>query len=462
MQFNPKPSDYYNLLEVFRTGLLYKLVTKEHVTHWADSIVKAAHEPAYFFIELSLAKDKNEIFEIIGNDYAIKSNVVTTRALFGIIYHKISDDTNDIKSTIGVLDILNNRDILTEIESAFIYELSDEFDETVSVASKERVNKDILKFLSVYHDFNVDNYRAWEEISERLHPLFVTIETGLKDDYKQAIREQRWSSFKEDLTKIVIGLILFACAGFIFYSDSLMHPGSSDGSSDGSSSNSSIWSKFWMPIVWVVIWIGKWIYSSFAIKVQPRFQTKTELRTEYLLKRQSLADDEYTDLNQQLLTQFQQLDFSAIKCIHFFLPIVDNNEVNTCLLRDWLKQTHPEIKVVHPKTNFRTLTMKSYAYDDDLRIETSRYGIPEPTFGNEVEVAEIDLVILPMLIFDELGYRVGYGKGFYDRFCALCKPGTKFIGLSLFNPVASIEGVDQYDVWMHACLTPTDKWAWQR
>ncbi len=50
--------------------------------------------------------------------------------------------------------------------------------------------------------------------------------------------------------------------------------------------------------------------------------------------------------------------------------------------------------------------------------------------------------ILPLLILDNLGYRVGYGKGFYDRFCALCKPGAQFIGLSLFEPVDSTEDVN--------------------
>jgi len=188
--------------------------------------------------------------------------------------------------------------------------------------------------------------------------------------------------------------------------------------------------------------------------------TKQQLRTEYLIKRQKLSDDKYADLNQQLLQQFQQLDFSGIKCIHLFLPIVENNEVNTYLLRDWLKQAHPEIKVVHPKTNFRTLTMRSFVYDNDLRVETSRYGIPEPVSGNEVKIAEVDLIILPLLVFDELGYRVGYGKGFYDRFCTGCKPGTKSIGISLFDPVKRIDDVNGYDVWMHACLTPTDKWEW--
>jgi 5-formyltetrahydrofolate cyclo-ligase len=188
--------------------------------------------------------------------------------------------------------------------------------------------------------------------------------------------------------------------------------------------------------------------------------TKSQLRQQYLIKRQSLTVNEYTTFNQQFLQQFQQLDFSNIKCIHLFLPITEKREPDTWLIRNWLKIYHPHIKIVFPKTNFRTLAMKSYADDADLQLAENNYDIPEPVTGNVIDVREIDMVILPLLIFDKLGYRVGYGKGFYDRFCALCKQGTQFIGLSMFEPVDSIDDVNEYDIWMHACITPEKVWRW--
>jgi len=188
--------------------------------------------------------------------------------------------------------------------------------------------------------------------------------------------------------------------------------------------------------------------------------TKSQLRREYLAKRRQLPSGEYNTLNQNLLHQFRRLDLSNTHCIHLFLPIRERNEPDTYRIRDWLKAEHPEIKIVFPKTNFQTLTMESYADDDALELAKNGYGIAEPVAGNEVVVEEIDMVILPLLIFDKLGYRVGYGKGFYDRFCALCKPGTQFIGLSFFEPVDSIEDVNEYDVWMHACITPEQIWRW--
>ncbi|GAB3932869.1 5-formyltetrahydrofolate cyclo-ligase [Mucilaginibacter myungsuensis] len=190
--------------------------------------------------------------------------------------------------------------------------------------------------------------------------------------------------------------------------------------------------------------------------------TKSQLRIEYLAKRRQLTGDEYALLNNGLLKQFQQLDLTEVNTIHLFLPIIENNEPNTHLIRNSLKETQPHIKVVFPKTDFATLRMKSYADDTELIIEKNSYNIPEPVSGNEVGIYQIDMVILPMLVFDEQGYRVGYGKGFYDRFCAQCKPGIKFIGLSLFDAVKCIQDVNQYDVRMHACLTPTGNWDWNK
>lgn len=188
--------------------------------------------------------------------------------------------------------------------------------------------------------------------------------------------------------------------------------------------------------------------------------TKQQLRQQYLAKRQQLTDEEYRDLNQQLRHQFQQLDLSGIRCIHLFLPIRERKEPDTFLIRDWLKANHPHIKAVLPKADFETNTMQSFADDDQLVLAINAYDIPEPISGTLVAIDEIDLVILPLLAFDQKGYRVGYGKGFYDRFTAQCKSGTKFIGLSFFDPVDSIDDINKYDVWMHGCLTPTEKWYW--
>lgn len=68
---------------------------------------------------------------------------------------------------------------------------------------------------------------------------------------------------------------------------------------------------------------------------------------------------------------------------------------------------------------------------------------------------KIDMVLVPLLAFDKMGNRVGYGKGFYDRFLAECKISCKRIGISFFDPIEKIEEVDGNDISLTDCLTPS-------
>jgi 5-formyltetrahydrofolate cyclo-ligase len=65
----------------------------------------------------------------------------------------------------------------------------------------------------------------------------------------------------------------------------------------------------------------------------------------------------------------------------------------------------------------------------------------------------IDVVFVPLLAYDKLGNRVGYGKGFYDKFLNQCKPDVLKIGLSFFEPEELIEDVFENDVKLDFCVT---------
>lgn len=188
---------------------------------------------------------------------------------------------------------------------------------------------------------------------------------------------------------------------------------------------------------------------------------KQEIRKQFLHQRLMLSEVEYEDLNRLLLEQFTKLDLSNISCIHMFLPIKERREPDTFLIRDWLKQNHPSIKIAYPKANFANHTMESFVDDADLELIINGYGIPEPVAGNTIDPHEIDMMLVPLLAFDERGYRAGYGKGFYDRFMAQCGPHTQFIGISFFEPVDLIEDVDEHDFKMHRCITPNRVYEWQ-
>ena len=92
------------------------------------------------------------------------------------------------------------------------------------------------------------------------------------------------------------------------------------------------------------------------------------------------------------------------------------------------------------------------------QLVENRWGIAEPVGAPEVRPQQLDAVLIPLLAFDETGHRVGYGKGFYDRFLAECRPDALRIGVSLEPPVPRITDAWDGDVRLHACLTPERVW----
>jgi 5-formyltetrahydrofolate cyclo-ligase len=179
--------------------------------------------------------------------------------------------------------------------------------------------------------------------------------------------------------------------------------------------------------------------------------TKTEIRRIVKGQRALLSLEQIALYSQELLHHFSVLDFSSVKTIHIFLPIAEKKEPDTFLFIDWLQVNHPDIKILVPKADFDTALMQHYVYEGRDGLEKNLYDILEPAKGSVYD-GEIDLVLVPLLAFDCHGYRVGYGKGFYDRF--LTGLSTRKIGLSFFEPIDNIEDVHENDIRLDACITP--------
>lgn len=167
--------------------------------------------------------------------------------------------------------------------------------------------------------------------------------------------------------------------------------------------------------------------------------------------RKALDPAEIEKLDLQLLQQFKQLDFKSIKCIHTFLPILEKKEPNTFLFIDWLQQNHPQIKIIIPKTDFETLSMSNHLYTHRADLVKNTWNILEPS-TQELFTEAIDLVLVPLLACDAKGQRVGYGKGFYDRFLKDFKGLS--LGVSQYREAVVIDDINPYDMPLKACLYP--------
>jgi 5-formyltetrahydrofolate cyclo-ligase len=106
------------------------------------------------------------------------------------------------------------------------------------------------------------------------------------------------------------------------------------------------------------------------------------------------------------------------------------------------------------KTNFETLELTNYLLTDNTKFQKNDFNIYEPVDGIEVPNSKIDVVFVPLLAYDKKGNRVGYGKGFYDKFLSKCKEDVVKIGLSFFEPEEAIEDINETDIHLDYCVTP--------
>lgn len=178
---------------------------------------------------------------------------------------------------------------------------------------------------------------------------------------------------------------------------------------------------------------------------------RDELREFYKDKRKALTVDECVKLSHKITNNFLNYWMFHNKTIDCFLPIHRMREVETRPLIDRLKRSNT---VCVPVSNFELKSMEHKIIDEHIQFQENSYGIPEPVYGTNAEVEDIDVVIVPLLAVDQYGNRLGYGKGFYDRFLAECSPGTMFIGLTMFDIHEDFEDVQSHDIPLHYIVNP--------
>lgn len=180
--------------------------------------------------------------------------------------------------------------------------------------------------------------------------------------------------------------------------------------------------------------------------------TKEELRLKYKDLRNQLSDDDIENLSLDIANQAIQLPIWELTNYHLFLTIANKKEINTEYLLHLLAGRDKNI--ILSKSNFKEGTLSNYLLTDNTTIKVNSYGIPEPVDGIEIKETQIDVVFIPLLAYDNKGNRIGYGKGFYDRFLAKCKPDTIKVGVSFFAPEEQIANVSEMDIPLDYCITP--------
>jgi 5-formyltetrahydrofolate cyclo-ligase len=182
--------------------------------------------------------------------------------------------------------------------------------------------------------------------------------------------------------------------------------------------------------------------------------TKAQLRSIYKEKRKLISPQQKTKWTDLLLINFQKIDLPFVTCVHTYLAMYDHNEIPTQQIIGYLKFRNPGLQVSIPKVNTETGQIEHFIYKEDMVMVINKFGVKEPSDGDKIDATDIDVVLTPLLAFDKKGNRVGFGKGYYDRFFSQCRGDVLKIGLSFFEAEEIIEDASQYDIPLNFCVTP--------
>lgn len=172
--------------------------------------------------------------------------------------------------------------------------------------------------------------------------------------------------------------------------------------------------------------------------------TKHSMRKAYRKLRDSLTPAQISKNSQEIISNLMAFSrfktAGAVLCYMSFGSEVDTKPLIHRMLKD-------SRTVLLPVTDPKTTTMIASQIKDFSELEKSHYGILEPKreFLRPVAPQSIDIILIPGLVFDKRGYRIGYGKGYYDKYLPLCTNAIK-IGLAYSFQVTDKIAFEPHDL----------------
>ena len=139
---------------------------------------------------------------------------------------------------------------------------------------------------------------------------------------------------------------------------------------------------------------------------------KEDIRRSLLKRRRSLSKEELKqvsyEINTHLINEIQNRD---LKKILVYQSIDNEPSIEQTTELAWQKDIEVYIpKVISKEKIIINRLKKNSSYSKN------KFGIKESNDLDTVELAEIDLAVLPLVGIDINGFRLGYGGGYYDRF----------------------------------------------
>ena len=178
---------------------------------------------------------------------------------------------------------------------------------------------------------------------------------------------------------------------------------------------------------------------------------KSELRKKYIQIRKELSQDLVMEAETNLLNIVQSNSHLFLnKRIACYSSI--RNEIPTQSLIELFLDMKSDIYLPEMIEGSKILKFKQLETKE--AVKENSLGILEPTSNKEIDPSDLEIILLPCVCFDAMGYRIGMGKGYYDYSLAnISTPNLKLIILAYDFQKIEHSFPEKHDIKADACIT---------
>lgn len=181
-------------------------------------------------------------------------------------------------------------------------------------------------------------------------------------------------------------------------------------------------------------------------------EEKRLLRRDILARRRSLSEKEIAVKSQKILEHFRPwTSYQTCETIMLYLSMPD--EVQTDLLIHDALQQGKRVCVPLLGEKYGEMSAVEIKSLEDLSVGKFGLRTPKSAEAKTIDPSLIDLVVVPAVVFDRQGNRIGMGAGYYDRFLAQVRVNTILLGLAFFCQIKENIVSEAHDIQMQWLLT---------
>ncbi|WP_312217400.1 5-formyltetrahydrofolate cyclo-ligase [Pantoea vagans] len=194
----------------------------------------------------------------------------------------------------------------------------------------------------------------------------------------------------------------------------------------------------------------------------PSMLKRQKIRQQVRHLRRAMTDEQQAQAAEQLAElALNYAPLSTARNIALFLSV--DGELNTrpLIARLWHLKKAVYLPVLHPFSPGNLLFLR---YSPDTPLLPNKLRIPEPPLDIRqlITLDQLDLMLVPLVAFDQHGQRLGMGGGFYDRTLQNWRQHG-FLPVGLAHDCQQVDSlpVAEWDVPLPAVMTPSKLWQWE-